>query len=214
MAWEWVAPVVTGVVGVAGVAGAVLSGRRQANVTVQLAREERVQARLERAYQEVERVVERYGQWANATMPFMTVGEHNPHPPPPPGEDGLALEATALRLYWSPEVRRLVQAWTEARNRLMVQSISAQVHVSLTQAAWSKAPGLKEALRDAEEALLARMGYELRTVEPVKRWHWPLQVPRRRRSTLRVDANTSPPVLDVQRATLESLTRADPLDAN
>jgi hypothetical protein len=198
MAWEWVAPVVTGVVGIAGVAGAVLSGRRQANVTMQLAREERVQARLERAYQEVERVVERYGQWANATMPFMTVGEHNPHPPPPPGEDGLALEATALRLYWSPEVRRLVQAWTEARNRLMVQSMAAQAHVSLNQPAWLKAPGLKEALRDAEEALLARMAYELQTVEPLKWWRRSLQVPHWRRSTLRLDANTILPALDVQ----------------
>jgi hypothetical protein len=200
MAWEWVAPVVTGVVGVAGVAGTLLSGRRQANVTVQLAREERVQARLERAYQEVERVVERYGQWAVATMPFMTVGEHNPHPPPPPGDHGLALEATALRLYWSPEVRRLVQMWTEACNQLMVQSISAQVHVSLTQAAWLKAPGLKEELHNAEEALLARMAYELRTVEPVKRWRWRLQVPRWRDNTLRGGADTSLPVLDVQRA--------------
>jgi hypothetical protein len=43
MAWEWVAPVATGLVGVAGIASTYLNGRLQTNTSVQLAREERTQ---------------------------------------------------------------------------------------------------------------------------------------------------------------------------
>ena len=152
----------------------------------------------ERAYQEVQRAVERYAQWADATMPLMSVGDHDLHPPLP-GNDGQVLEASALRLYWSPEVRQLVQEWTDARNRLAVQSLAARVHESLTQNAWLKAPELKTALRAAEDALLARMSYELLTVESVRR-RWRPQVARRRHRTTPADADTAPPVLDRQRA--------------
>jgi hypothetical protein len=98
MAWEWVAPVATGLVGVAGIAGTYLNGRLQTNTSVRLAREERTQNRLERAYLEVQRVVERYAQWADATMPIVGAAGHDPHPPLP-GNDGQMLEAAALRLY-------------------------------------------------------------------------------------------------------------------
>jgi hypothetical protein len=171
MAWEWVAPVATGLVGMAGIAGTYLNGRLQTNTSVRLAREERTQNRLERAYLEVQRVVERYAQWADAIMPFMSGAGHDPHPPLPEN-DGQMLEATALCLYWSPEVRQLVQAWTDARNRLAVQSSTARVHETLNADAWMKAPELKQAIRDTGEALLARMSEELRAVEPVQRRRW------------------------------------------
>lgn len=171
MAWEWVAPVATGLVGMAGIAGTYLNGRLQTNTSVRLAREERTQNRLERAYLEVQRVVERYAQWADATMPFMSGAGHDPHPPLLEN-DGQMLEATALGLYWSPEVRQLVQAWTDARNRLAVQSSTARVHETLNADAWMKAPELKQAIRDTGEALLARMSEELRAVEPVQRRRW------------------------------------------
>ena len=197
MSWDW-ATTVTGAVGIAGIVGTYWGARHQTNVTVQLAREERRQGRLERAYQEVQRAVERYAQWADATMPLMSVGDHDLHPPLP-GNDGQVLEASALRLYWSPEVRQLVQEWTDARNRLAVQSLAARVHESLTQNAWLKAPELKMALHAAEDALLARMSYELLTVESVRR-RWRPQVARRRHRTTPADADTVPPVLDRQRA--------------
>jgi hypothetical protein len=107
MAWEWVAPVATGVVGVAGIVGTVLSGRQQSSVTLQLAREERTQGRLERAYQEVQRVVERSGRWADSAMP-MIGGPGQDLYPLHPEDDSQTLEATTLRLYWSPEVRKLI----------------------------------------------------------------------------------------------------------
>jgi hypothetical protein len=171
MAWEWVASVVTGLVGVVGIAGTYLNGRLQTNASVRLAREERTQNRLERAYLEVQRVVEHYSQWADATMPIISGTGHDPHPPLPEN-DGQMLDATALRLYWSPEVRELVLAWTDARNRLAAQSLAARVHERLNADAWMKAPDLKQAIRDAEEALLARMSEELRAIEPVQRRRW------------------------------------------
>lgn len=154
MAWEWVAPVATGLVGVAGIAGTYLNGRLQTNTSVRLAREERTQTRLERAYLEVQRVVERYAHWADATMPTISATGHDPHPPLPEN-DGQTLEATALRLYWSPEVRELVQVWTDARNRLAAQSLAARVREGLNADAWIKATELKQTIRDAEEALPA-----------------------------------------------------------
>jgi hypothetical protein len=197
MSWDW-GTTVAGVVGIAGIVGTYLGARHQGNVTVRMAREERRQGRLERAYQEVQRAVDRYAQWADATMPLISVGDHDPHPPLP-GNDGPVLEASALRLYWSPEVRRLVQAWTDARNQLAVQSLAARAHESLTQNAWLKAQELKPALRAAEEALLARMAYELLAVEPLPR-RWQPQVARRRPRTVAADADTAAPVPDRQRA--------------
>jgi hypothetical protein len=76
-------------------------------------------------------VVERYAQWADATMPIISLAVHDPHPPLP-ANNGQMLEATALRLYWSPEVQALVQAWTDARNRLAAQSLAARVHEKRT----------------------------------------------------------------------------------
>jgi len=184
MAWEWVAPVATGLVGVAGIAGTYLNGRLQTNTSVRLAREERTQNRLERSYVEVQRVVERYAQWADATMPIISAVEHDPHPPLPQS-DGPMLEATALRLYWSSEVRGLVQAWTDARNRLAAQSFAARVHEKLVADAWMKAPELKQAIRDAEDALLTRMSEELRAIEPD---HWRRRRPLADRTRPKVEA--------------------------
>ena len=199
MAWEWVAPVGTAVVGIAGIAGTVISGRWQANVTVRLAREERAQARLERSYQEVQRVVERSAQWAASAMPIVG-GPGQDLYPLPPEDDTHTLEASALRLYWSPEVRQLVQAWTNARNHLVIYVSAARSTEALRDQTWMKVPELKQALRDAEDALVARMSHELLTIEPVKRPRWRPQVLRWRHRTLRVAADTSPSVLDVQRA--------------
>ena len=197
MAWEWVASVGTAVVGVAGIAGTVMSGRWQANVTVRLAREERTQARLERSYQEVQRVVERSAQWAASAMPIVG-GPGQDLYPLPPEDDAHTLEASALRLYWSPEVRQLVQTWTNARNHLVIYVNAARTTEALRDQTWMKVPELKQALRDAEDALVARMSHELLTVEPVKR-RWRPQVPRWQHRTPRVAADTTP-VLDVQRA--------------
>jgi hypothetical protein len=203
MAWEWVAPVVTGVVGVAGVAGTVMSGRRQANVTVQLAREERVQARLEQAYQEVQRVVDRSAKWAVSALPFIG-GPGQDLYPLHPEDDDHTLEASALRLYWSPEVRRLVEEWTNARNRLVIHVSIARTtaEAELRDQTWMKAPEMKQALRDAEDALVARMSHELLTVEPVRR-RWRPQVPRWRRRTAPVVKESSPGAIDGQRAAAE-----------
>jgi hypothetical protein len=171
MAWEWVAPVVTGIVGVSGIAGTYLNGRRQTNVTVQLAREERAQDRLERAYLEVQRVVERSAQWAASAMPIVG-GSGQDLYPPPPADDAQVLEASALRLYWSPEVRELVQAWTVARNRLAGHVLAARSSEPFRGEAWLAVPELKQGLQDAIDALVARMSRELLTVEPVRRRRW------------------------------------------
>jgi hypothetical protein len=199
MAWEWVAPVATSVLGVAGIAGTYLNGRRQTNVTVQLAREERTQGRLERAYQEVQRVVDRSAQWADATMP-MVGGLGQDLYPPPPENDGQVLEASALRLYWSPEVRRLVQAWTDARNRLAGHVLAARISEKFRDGAWLTAPEFKQALRDAEDALLARMSHELLGGEPVRRRRWRPQVPRWRARGVEPVPVPAEAVIDGQRA--------------
>ncbi|WP_445257005.1 hypothetical protein [Nocardioides aurantiacus] len=52
MAWEWVAPVVTGAVGIAGVTGTVLNGRFSRDSAAALAHEQRVHALQERTHAE------------------------------------------------------------------------------------------------------------------------------------------------------------------
>lgn len=207
MALEWVAPVVTGVVGVAGIAGTIMNGRRQTNVTLQLAREERTQGRLERAYQEVQRVVERSAQWAASAMPIIGGPGQDLYPLHPENDDR-TLEASALRLYWSPEVRQLVQEWTNARSRLMIYVSTARTTEVLRDQAWMKVPELKQALRDAEDALVARMSHELLTVEPARR-RWRPQVPRWRRRTAPVGKEASPGAIDGQRAAAEGASLPD-----
>ena len=165
MAWEWVAPVVTGVVGVAGIAGTYLNGRHQANATVRLTREERTQTRLERAYLEVQRVVERNGLWADAVMPTLSGTEQDLYPLPP-DNDAVVAEASAMQLYWSKEVRGLIHVWTDARNKLAQQSMLARNVEALRADGWVRAPDLKKAMNDAADALLERMAAELRGSVP------------------------------------------------
>ena len=199
MAWDW-ASVVTGVVGVAGIAGTVMTGRLQNNVTLQLAREERTQARLsERAYQEVQRVVQRSARWAESAMPMLG-GPGQDLYPLHPEDDDHTLEATALQLYWSPEVRRLIQEWTNARNHLMRYVSAARSTEALRDQTWMKVPELKQAFRDAEDALVARMSHELLTVEPARRRHWRPQVSRRRAHGIEPAPAPAGAVIDGQRA--------------
>lgn len=79
------------------------------------------------------------------------------------------MEASALRLYWSPEVRELVQAWTDARNRLSGHVLAARHSETFRDEAWLTVGELKQDLRAAEDALVARMSHELLAVEPVRR---------------------------------------------
>ncbi len=195
MSWDWA----TTVVGIAGIVGTLWGARSQANVTLQLAREERAQTRLERSYLEVQRLVERSAQWAASAMP--TFGEGQDLFPPHPEDDAQVLEASALRLYWSPEVRELVQEWTRARNALILHVRMARTSERYRGEAWGpKVTELKQALSDTEDALRARMSHELLAVGPVRRRHWRPQVLRWRHRAPRVSADTSPPVLDGQRA--------------
>lgn len=160
MAWEWVAPVVTGFVGVVGISGTYLTSRNQTQVAVKLAREARVQARREQAYLEVQRVVERSMLWADQTMPVMSAPGQEIYPPPPPNDDQ-TLEASAHRLYWSPEVLALVVQWTNARNALIRRSAIARQDPVDRAEAWRVVPDLKNDLSAAAEALQAQMSNEL-----------------------------------------------------
>jgi hypothetical protein len=173
VAWEWVAPVVTGTVGVAGIITTYLSGnrqtstaltgaQRQVNAQAAVAREERSQRRLETAYVELQRAVDRYASWADATMPLNSPPGYDAHPLPPPGS--VVEEASALQVYWSPTVRTLVTSWAAARNKFAVNASVARTNAlqgRYPAEAWQKAPQLNGELHDAADKLLAQMNAEL-----------------------------------------------------
>lgn len=78
-------------------------------------------------------MVERTAQWEASAMPLNGRGQ-DVFPPPP--DDAHALEASALRLYWSPEVKELVKAWAVARNRFAVHVLAAHDSESFRGKAW------------------------------------------------------------------------------
>jgi hypothetical protein len=126
--------------------------------------------RIERAYQEAQLMVERTALWAASAMPPHTWPGQDPYPPPP--DDAHALEAAALRLYWSPEVRELVKVWAAARNRFAVHVLAARDSESFRGEAWLAAPEMKQSLQNAGDALVAQMSGELLTAGPARRWRW------------------------------------------
>jgi hypothetical protein len=118
--------ITSGVLGITTSSIAVWSARHNAN----LARETRTQQRLADSYLEVLRIVEREGQWVEASITNLklTVEEAQflpPHPEPWDYVDGFkrvkvpeepaitdrAIIAAHLATFGSPNVRRLYQAW-------------------------------------------------------------------------------------------------------
>jgi hypothetical protein len=104
MAWEWVAPAGTALVGVAGIAGTYWATRRQADAALTSSREsnenalavarrqdeahlaalreERLQRRLEMAYQELLVRLSQTWQWVLSVYPMMTSGPEQYTMPP------------------------------------------------------------------------------------------------------------------------------------
>lgn len=160
MAWEWIG---TTTVGLAGIAGTYFTSRRQSDVTVRLAREERVQARREKAYLQLQRTVERSMLWADATMPMMSSSGQDLYPAPPLNDDDV-LDTSAQQIYWSKEVRALVITWTQARNQIATRSALARDDLGDKAESWRMIPELKQALTDAADELLAQMMTELMSV--------------------------------------------------
>jgi hypothetical protein len=163
MAWDWVGTVVTGVVALAGIYSTSRAGRRQSDTTLQLAREERTQRRLENAYTQLQRTVDLFSVWAEATLPMIHGADYDPFPAPP--DDVTSKDASALQVYWSKSVRALVADWTAARNELAILSGLARSDNAAGQRvsdAYARAPELKTKLRAAEDKLLTEMSTELR----------------------------------------------------
>jgi hypothetical protein len=144
---------------------------RQSSTTLALAREERLQRRIEASYIELQRAVNRFGVWAEGVMPFVTPPGYNPYPTPP-GNEAIA-DAGAFQVYWSPEVRRLVDTWTKARNALIdlaVEGKQDEVRGTAPGAGpdpWQRAPEVKATLRNAEDALITQTSKELRESGPL-----------------------------------------------
>jgi hypothetical protein len=94
MAWEWVAPVVGGIVGLAGIIAAYKSGSKQQETAlrvvrdqvdgqVAVAREERQQRRLEAAYLELLSAITQVRYWIDTVYPLFMKAGQSPMPPTP-----------------------------------------------------------------------------------------------------------------------------------
>jgi hypothetical protein len=111
MAWEWVAPVATATtaiaIGGAGIVFTWLTGKQARDHARAIAKEARVEQRLESAYIELLEIAERAGQWAEMAYP---VTGTNPVPPLP----SLAEQAHSVALLnavGSPEMLERFEAW-------------------------------------------------------------------------------------------------------
>lgn len=126
MAWEWVAPVVTGAVGLGGIVFTWLTGKQSRDQAVatlrqQLdhdrlqAREAREQERLESAYLELLKMVQRAGIWAETVYPLLGQSPDIPLPSLDIQADAAALVAA----FGTPEVEAKLQAWRSVLKKMI-----------------------------------------------------------------------------------------------
>src|SRR4051794_38175271 len=162
MSANW-STITTGLVGIAGIAATYFGGRQQANVTLRIAREERLQRRLEGSYIALQRAIDRYAGWAASVVPIIAAIGQDEYPPPPTGDD--IATASAMQAYWSPDVRAAVERWTAKRNELAQQVSIARVLDNERTPDWlnarNRAHSLKQELREAENDVLAQMTRDL-----------------------------------------------------
>jgi hypothetical protein len=139
MAWEWVAPVVTGAVGLGGIVFTWLTGKQSrdqalATLRQQLghdrlqAREAREQERLESAYLELLKMAEQAGVWAQMVYPVFQSGQ--PPNTPLPSLDVQADAAALVAAFGTDEIREKTQAW---------QSVVKEMIAAAEQVAWEDA---------------------------------------------------------------------------
>jgi hypothetical protein len=186
MAWEWVTPVVAGVVTaiatVAGIVATYKSGNRQqqtalavaqqqADSQVAVAREERQQRRLEEAYLGMLAALTSIYYWTQTVYPLMTnTAEQFTMPPLPELPDSGKKEAL-WTAYWSPRVEQLMSEWQTAVRALqhaglvvgMARSVEESGRESrLDSGDWlSKLPDLKQAIFDADKRIRDQVRSEL-----------------------------------------------------
>lgn len=121
MAWEWVAPTVTGVVALAGIGSTFVTASRGRSHAERLAaqgherveatsREARRQERLASAYVEVLDIAQQIGQWAQSLSPIMDTVPPQPLPPLPPIASQSRAQALVLA-FGSQRALKALEAW-------------------------------------------------------------------------------------------------------
>jgi len=132
MAWEWIG---TTVVGLAGIAGTYWGTRRQAEIAftssresnenalkvarqqdeahLAAMREERLQHRLEMAYQELLVWLVTSWEWAQSVYPNTLTGSVDEYTMPPPMPEDLHRVEAVVTAMWSPRVRQLMEQWAK-----------------------------------------------------------------------------------------------------
>lgn len=110
MAWEWVGPTAVGAVGMTGIIFTWLTGKQAREHAASLAKEERVQRRLEETYLALLDMAERMGQWAQMVRPMMdTIPPQSV--PPLPGLPEQANVSGRVGVFGSEDVRSKMRAW-------------------------------------------------------------------------------------------------------
>jgi hypothetical protein len=129
-----------------------------------MAREERIQARRQHAYEEIVQFSYWLVDWVNRTKPIMTPA---PAPPAPLPDGELQRLNTITALHASTEVRRLTEAMSE---RLSEFRIAAEVlddmekrrpHSDESNNAWRDVSGTRGAFGEAAVALRQQASSEL-----------------------------------------------------
>lgn len=129
MAWEWVAPVATGMTGIAGVGFTWWAGHdgrqhaervatQQIDATHRLATEQRQQERIASAYVELLTMVERTGQWAAMVRPIFDTNPPAELPALPDFAAQAAVQAYA-DAFASQAVLDRFAAWREAISEMI-----------------------------------------------------------------------------------------------
>jgi hypothetical protein len=188
MAWEWVAPVATGVtaatVAIAGIAATYRTGaegRKHAETLTdkknasdqELAREQRGQQRRAEAYLEVLTIAERIGQWTSTVEPMYQAGQPDPQLP------DLATQARGtalLNAYGSSKALVFYNAWRKTAEEIYVTVLEIlRIHArgeGPTDAELDLRRRLNVHLRqeemDARKALVDELAAELQGVRRVQ----------------------------------------------
>jgi hypothetical protein len=165
MAWEWVAPVVTGAVGVTGMVITLLAGKQARDAARVDAREAREQQRLETAYVSLLDMAERAGQHVQMMCPVVDTRQPLPEMP------SYAEQARTYALVGavaSAEMRKRIAAWLDVIHQAtttagLIPEIEADPwrYQGITENQRLKLRELQRHEREAHEALREQAAVEL-----------------------------------------------------
>ncbi len=167
----WVDTVATSLTGIAGILATYFASGRQHKAGLQLAREERLQRRLEAAYMELLAYLSHTYQWALSVYPLFTNSpQEYTMPPMPPLPDPARTEAL-LTAYWSPRVQQLMQGWREVLGE--IADTGTEIHTAQeAQSRGEEYPGaadakkrlrrLKDQLWQSDQSIREQVRLELR----------------------------------------------------